>query len=141
MNCGSGLESPGFGNPTEVVGAELLQIFRENRKNQVASWVLKDLNTKCHMNKIQIRKTSFFFIIFIIKKFIYVFLVVLSLCCCTGFSLQLCFEQGLLSSGDVWASRCGGFSRCRAQAIGPMGFSSSGSQALEHRLSSYGTQD
>ena len=83
MNCGSGLESPGFGNPTEVVGAELLQIFRENRKNQVASWVLKDLNTKCHMNKIQIRKTSFFFIIFIIKKFIYVFLVVLSLCCCT----------------------------------------------------------
>ena len=62
MNRDSGVKSPGFGNPAEVVGAELLQIFRENRKNQVASWVLKDLNTKCHMNKIQICKTSFYFL-------------------------------------------------------------------------------
>ena len=65
MNCDSGLESLGFGNPAEVVGAELLQIFRENRKNQVASWVLKDLNTKCHMNKIRICKTSFYFLFII----------------------------------------------------------------------------
>ena len=65
MNCDSGLESPGFGNPAEVVGAEVLQIFRENRKNQVASWVLKDRNTKCHTNKIHICKTSFYFLFII----------------------------------------------------------------------------
>ena len=34
----------------------------------------------------------------------------------------------------VWASHCSGFSCCRAQAPGHMGFSSCGSWALEHRL-------
>ena len=40
----------------------------------------------------------------------------------------------------VWASHCGGFSCCGTQAIGRTGFSSSGSQALERRLSSCGAQ-
>ena len=46
----------------------------------------------------------------------------------------------------VRASHCGGFSCCRAQALGAWasvvvarGLSSSGSRALEHRLSSCGT--
>ena len=47
-----------------------------------------------------------------------------------------CGEQGLPSS---WASHCGGFSCCGAQALGHVGFSCS-SQALEHRLNSCGTQ-
>ena len=37
------------------------------------------------------------------------------------------------------ASNCdGGFSRCRAQALEHVDFSSCGSGALEHRLSNYG---
>ena len=46
-----------------------------------------------------------------------------------------CGEQGLLFSGCEGASHCGGFSCCRAQTLGHVGFSSYGSQALEHRLS------
>ena len=45
------------------------------------------------------------------------------------------------------ASHCGGFSCCRAQALGtrasvavPCGLSSCGSRALEHRLSSCGAR-
>ena len=38
------------------------------------------------------------------------------------------------------ASRCGGFSCCRAQALGQVGFSRHGSLALEHRLSSCGSR-
>ena len=47
----------------------------------------------------------------------------------------------------AWASHCGGFSCCGAQALGARasvvvvrGLSSCGSQALEHRLSSCGTR-
>ena len=47
----------------------------------------------------------------------------------------------------VWASHCGGFSCCRARALGTRasvvvahGLSSCGSQALEHRLSSCGAR-
>ena len=32
------------------------------------------------------------------NKFMYLFLVVLDLCCCVNFSLSSCSEQGLLSS-------------------------------------------
>ena len=46
-----------------------------------------------------------------------------------------------------WASHCGGFSCCRAQALGVQasvvvarGLSSCGSRALEHRLSSCGSR-
>ena len=46
-------------------------------------------------------------------------------------------ERGLLSSCGVQASHGGGFSCIGARALGPVGFSSSGSQALEHKLSSY----
>ena len=39
----------------------------------------------------------------------------------------------------VGASHCGGFFWCRAWALGPTGFSSCSSWALEHRLSSCGS--
>ena len=44
-------------------------------------------------------------------------------------------KRGRLSGCGAQASHCGGFSCCRAQALG-MGFSSCRSQALGHRLSS-----
>ena len=47
-------------------------------------------------------------------------------------------EQGLLSSCSVQASHCGGFSCCRAQALGHTGFCSCGTRALECSLSSCG---
>ena len=67
---------------------------------------------------------------------------------CAGTSL---LRAGFLSGGEqwahcgAWASRCGGLSCCRAQALGSGALvshrlSSSGSQALEHGLSSCGTQ-
>ena len=49
-----------------------------------------------------------------------------------GFSL-VAASGGLLSSSGVRASHC------RAQALGPVDFSSCGSRAPEHRLSSCGT--
>ena len=47
-------------------------------------------------------------------------------------------EQGLLSSCSVQASHCGGFSCCRAQALGHSGFCSCGTWAIECRLNSCG---
>ena len=63
---------------------------------------------------------------------------------CAGSSLlcrafSCCREQGLLSSCGAQASHCGGSSCCRAQALGLKGFSSCGSQALEHRLNRCGS--
>ena len=57
-------------------------------------------------------------------KYIYVFVFD-----CTESSLLhglfcSCREQGLLSSCVTWASHCCGFSYCRAQALGRVGFSS-----------------
>ena len=49
-----------------------------------------------------------------------------------------CGEQGLVSSCGVWASHCGGFSCCWAQAIGCKAFNTCGSWALEHRFYSCG---
>ena len=66
----------------------------------------------------------FFYFIIILKIFIYLFLAVLGLRCCSGFSLVV--ERRLLSSCGEWASRCGGFS-CGAQSPGHTGFSSGGS--------------
>ena len=71
-----------------------------------------------------------------LKKFISLFLAVLDLCCCTGFFSSYS-KRGLLSSCGVRASG-GGFSCGGARALGHMGFSSCGSQTLEHRLSSCG---
>ena len=75
------------------------------------------------------------FIYFIL--FIYLFLALLGLCCCTR----------AFSSCGAWASHCGGFSCCGAQALGAWasvvaarGLSSCGSRALERRLSSCGAR-
>ena len=54
----------------------------------------------------------------IMFTYLFIFLTVLGLGCCTGFSL------GLFSTCSVRASRCGGFSCCGAQALGHTGFSS-----------------
>ena len=43
---------------------------------------------------------------------------------------SICAEQGLLSSCAARASHCGGFSCCRALALGCMDFSNHGTQAL-----------
>ena len=48
-----------------------------------------------------------------------------------------CSEWGLLSGCVLQASHCG-LSCCRAWTLGCLGLSSCGSQALEHRLSSWG---
>ena len=45
-------------------------------------------------------------------------------------------KRGLLSSCRLQASHCGDFSCFRAWALGCLGFSRCGSQALEHRLDS-----
>ena len=69
-------------------------------------------------------------------KTFYLF-VVLGLRCCAGF-LQL-LRVGATLCGDAWASRCGGFSCCRAQALGMQtsivvvcGLSSCGMWVQEH---------
>ena len=71
--------------------------------------------------------------------FIFLFLGVLGLCCCPGFSEVATRGGGLLLSCDARASHCGGFSCGRTQALGHPGFSNCSSWALEHRLSSCGT--
>ena len=53
--------------------------------------------------------------------FIYLFLVVLSLCCCMGL-FSSCGKWGLLSSCGVWTSQCGGIS-C-SMGLGHVGFNS-----------------
>ena len=50
-----------------------------------------------------------------------------------------CDEWGLLSCG-VWVSHCSGFSCCRAQALGHMGFSSTGLWPQQWRLLGSGAQ-
>ena len=67
--------------------------------------------------------------------FTYLFLAVLSWLLC---GLSLVAARGGYSLVVVHASLCSGFSSCRAQALGCMGFRSRGSQALEHKLSSCG---
>ena len=70
------------------------------------------------------------------KKLFYIF-------GCAG-SSQLLLELSLVAESGgylrcgVQASHCSGFS-CRAQAVGRMCFSSSGSRALVHRIISCGT--
>ena len=65
---------------------------------------------------------------------------------CAGSSFLLglffsCCEPGLLSRCGTQASRCGGPSCRRAQALERSGFSSCGSPALEHRLGSCGSRN
>ena len=59
---------------------------------------------------------------------------------CAGSSLQHGLfssgERGLLSIRGMQASRCGGFSYCRAQALGHVGFTSCSMRAQQLLLSS-----
>ena len=79
--------------------------------------------------------------------FIYLFiLAVLGLRCCAQ-AFSSCGERGLLFIVVRGAYHCGGFSCCRAQALGTRasvavarGLSSCGSWALECRLSSCGAR-
>ena len=72
------------------------------------------------------------------KKFVSLFLAMLSLCCCAELSSS-CGERGLLPSCGVQVPHSGAFS-CRARALGHMGCSSCSSWALEHGLNSCGAQ-
>ena len=87
--------------------------------------LLSVLSGSCHC-------LSFFFFFFLIFG-------------CAGSSLlsglfSSCGKQGLCYSCSVRVSHCSGFSCCRAWALGPLGFRSCGSWALEHRLNSCDTQ-
>ena len=75
--------------------------------------------------------------------FIYLFLAVLGLCCCTR-AFSSCGERVHCGAR---ASHCGGFSCCGAWALGAWAsvvvarkISSCGLQALERRLSSCGAR-
>ena len=77
--------------------------------------------------------------LFFLKKYFYLFIFG-----CAGSSLlwglfSSCAERGLLFSYGGWATHCVASSICRAQTR-CAGFSSCGSQALEHRLSNGGTR-
>ena len=63
----------------------------------------------------------------------YLFLAVLGFHCCSGFCLIV--AGWCYSNCYVRASHCSDFS-CGAQPLGHVGFSSCGSEALEHRLNS-----
>ena len=67
------------------------------------------------------------------KEFLNLFLAVLGLHCCVGFSLIM--ASGGHSSHGAQASHCGGFSCCGARALGVQA-----SVAVVHELSSCGTQ-
>lgn len=54
---------------------------------------------------------------------IYLFMAALGLLCCTR-AFSSCGEQGFTLHCRAWASHCGGFSICGAQALGRGGFSS-----------------
>ena len=78
---------------------------------------------------------EFFF--FLIILFIYIFLAVLGLHCCTGFS------PAVAIGGSLLVVVCGLLmvvTRCRAQALEHAGLSGCGSWALEHGFSSCGTR-
>ena len=85
------------------------------------------------------RQADSFVFVFLIYKFLFFFLGVLSPLLCWLFSS--CGEQGLLSRCTAQISHCRGFSYCGAQAIGHVGFSSWGSWTLQHKLNKDGAQD
>ena len=62
------------------------------------------------------------------KKFIYLFLAVLGLCCYVGFSLVVVSGEQFFGC-SAQASHCGGFSCRGAWALGQIGFSSWGTWA------------
>ena len=87
--------------------------------------------------------TSFIYIYIYIYIFIYSFIYLFL----AALGLSLVAASGAPLRCRAWASHCGGFSRCEAQAVGMQvsvavahGLSSCGSWALEHSLSSCGTR-
>ena len=85
-------------------------------------------------------------IILTFQKVFLFFLTVLGLRCCVQAFSSWRRARATLRCG-AWASHCGGFSCCRAQALGVRasvvevrGLSSCGSRALERRLSSCGAR-
>ena len=69
------------------------------------------------------RDTSYFFLIFFYLRLLWVFIAA------WGLSLVLAsFLWGLHSGCGAWAPHCGGFSCCRAQALGHKGFKRGGTK-------------
>ena len=68
------------------------------------------------------------------KKYLYLFLVVLGLCCCVK-AFSSCGERGRPSSCSVRAFHCGGVSCCGEKICAHCG-----ARALEHRFSGCGAQ-
>ena len=67
------------------------------------------------------------------------FLAALGLHCCL-WAFSSCWQWGLLSGCGAQASHCRRFSCCRTQALRACGLSSSSLRALQHGLSSCGSQ-
>ena len=105
-------------------------------------------HTHCPLQQIQsffFFKDGLWFCFFFIYIFIYLFLATLVFVAACGLSLVAASGATLCCCAQ--ASHCGGFSCCGARALGARasvvvthGLSSCGSQALERRLSSCGTQ-
>ena len=100
--------------------------------------------TPCQIYGLQI-SSPILYIAFCLNKFIYIFLAVLGLCCCTQ-AFSSCGEQGLLfvsvhghliAIASLVMSQALGM---RASVVVARGFSSCGLWALECRLSSCGAQ-
>ena len=71
----------------------------------------------------------------------YIYLLIYQLCWVVVRGVcASCGEQGLLSSGRVWASGCSGFSCCGTRASGTQASVAVAWQALWLRLSSPGTR-
>ena len=66
----------------------------------------------------------------------YLFLAMLGLHCCVGFSLAA-VSRGYSLVVMCQPFICRDFSCCRARALGHAGFSSCGSQTLEHKLNNW----
>ena len=87
----------------------------------------------------QFRLKKIFFLIYFIHLVFILFLGALGLRCCMH-AFSSCGERELLSSRSVWVSHRSGSSCCGALALKPMGLSSCGTRAQEHRLRSCGAQ-
>ena len=99
------------------------------------NWITPSFNSFRPLIQNNFLRKAFYF--YKIVLFMYLFLAVLGLCCCVGFSSS-CSDQGPLSSCSARASHWRDFSCCRALALGRLGFSNCSSFALEHWLSSCG---
>ena len=83
---------------------------------------------QCLAQSIQIMSIIMCYYYYYFKKYVFTHLTVVGLCCCAGFLWLR--GAGAFSSCGARVSHCGGFSRCRAQALGCMG-----SVVVVHRLS------